>query len=141
MNFVYRADFTPDQDGGFLVTFADVAEAITHGETHEAALSNAVEALGLALRGYLADGRPLPTPAVASGTPVAVDAEDAIKLALIDAFRASGISKTELARRLGKNEAEARRLLDPDHPSKTGAMQSALRTLGKSISITVLEAA
>lgn len=141
MQYVYFADFEIDPDGGFLVTFPDVPEAITHGETRTEALTSAREALSLALRGILQEGRDLPLPVTLIGEPVALDAEDAVKLAVIQSFKNAGISKRELARRIGKTENEARRLLDPDHRSKLGPLQDALQALGKRIVVTVLEAA
>lgn len=141
MQYVYFADFEIDPDGGFLVTFPDVPEAITHGETRTEALASAREALSLALRGILQEGRDLPLPVTLIGESVALDAEDAVKLAVIQSFKNAGISKRELARRIGKTENEARRLLDPDHRSKLGPLQDALQALGKRIVVTVLEAA
>ncbi|MGY5788827.1 hypothetical protein ACXHXM_00810 len=70
-----------------------------------------------------------------------VQAEDAIKLAVIQASNEANISKRELARRLGKTENEARRILDPDHHSKLGQLQDAMQALGKTIVVSVLEAA
>lgn len=140
MNYLYHAELASDPDGGFLVTFPDVPEAITHGETEAKAVESAVEALGLALRGYAAKGRALPGQRFKTGRPVAVEASDAMKLAVIEAFREARIAKTELARRLGRGETEARRILDPDHPTKIGLMQEALRVLGRRMSI-VVEAA
>lgn len=141
MEFIYYANVNHDPDGGFLVTFADVPEAITHGVDKDDAVSSASEALGLALRGIVAQGQPLPQPKAIQGVPVAVDAEDALKLAVISAFNEAGISKSELARRLSKSENEARRILDPDHSTKLGQLQETLRVLGKTIVISVKEAA
>jgi antitoxin HicB len=62
---------------------------------------------------------------------------DAMKLAVIEAFRSEGITKTELARRIGKRETEARRILDPDHPSKVETLQEALTSMRKSLVISV----
>lgn len=141
MDFTYQATLEDDPDGGFVVTFADVPEAVTAGDTRAEALENAREALGLALRGILQQGRNLPASTATEGTPVAVDADVAAKLAVVVAFRAAGISKTELARRLGKTENEARRILDPDYGTKIGLLQDALRVLGQEIVIRVREAA
>lgn len=141
MEFVYKANVVADPDGGFVVTFIDVPEAITHGNTKEEAMENAQEALGLALRGIVLDDQPLPQPVSRDGVSVAVDPEDAIKLAVIQAFQQADISKSELARRLGKSENEARRILDPDHRTKLGQMQDAMHALGKTLVVSVLEAA
>ena len=41
----YPAALIPDPDGGFTVTFRDVPEAITEGDTREEALSNIADAI------------------------------------------------------------------------------------------------
>lgn len=142
MEYVFDARLEQDPEGGFVVIFPDVPEAITAGKTRPEALANATEALGLALRGIAALGRDLPKRAPRSGlAPVAVEAVDALKLALIEVFRQSGLTKTEFGRRLGKTETEARRILDPDHATKIATMQAALAALGKSVVISVRDAA
>ena len=141
MNLIYAATVTPDPDGGFLVSFSDVPDALTHGDTREEALENAAEALGLALRGYLADDEPLPEPKSSEGIMIAVEPADAAKIAVIDRFRKSGLSKSELARRIGRSEGEARRILDPDYPSKIGTMQEALKAMGQTIVVSTMELA
>ena len=40
MQYVYFAELEADPDGGFLVTFPDVPEAITHGEDRAEALAS-----------------------------------------------------------------------------------------------------
>lgn len=143
MEYRYWAAIRADEDGGFLVTFPDVPEAITQGDDLPDAKRSGAEALGLALRGYLARGKALPHPA-ASGealTEIAVDPRDAMKMAVIEAFQASGLSKSELARRLGKGENEARRILDPDYPTKLDALTAALGVLGKQVVVSVRDAA
>jgi antitoxin HicB len=142
MEYIFDARFESDPDGGFIVTFPDVPEAITAGETREEALANATEALGLALRGIASFGLSLPKRGRHPGlVPVAVEAADALKLALIEAFRQSGLTKTEFGHRLGKTENEARRILDPDHATKIATMQAALASLGKSVVVSVRDAA
>jgi antitoxin HicB len=142
MEYIFDARLEADPDGGFVVTFPDVPEAITAGKTREEALANATEALGLALRGIASLGRGLPERTRRPGlVPVAVEAADALKLALVEAFRQSGLTKTEFGRRLGKTETEARRILDPDHATKIATMQAALASLGKSVVVSVRDAA
>ena len=142
MEYIFDARLEADPDGGFVVTFPDVPEAITAGKTREEALANATEALGLALRGIASLGRGLPERTRRPGlVSVAVEAADALKLALVEAFRQSGLTKTEFGRRLGKTETEARRILDPDHATKIATMQAALASLGKSVVVSVRDAA
>lgn len=142
MNYIYNACLEDNGEGGLLVTFPDVPEAITEGASREEAMANASEALGFALRHYLGSGHDLP-PANASAAdlmPIEVTAADALKLAVIEGFRASGLRKTELAERLGMVESEARRILDPDHPTKIRTLELALRALGKRASVAVVAA-
>ncbi len=143
MSIEYYAHFSPDPDGGILVTFPDVPEAITHGIDETEARVHASEALGLALRGYVLEGRALPEAAVKHKqlVRVAPDAHDALKIATILAFQDSGLTKVALAKMMGKQEGEIRRILDPDHATKLPAMQQALRLLGKEIIIDVRDAA
>lgn len=143
MEYVFAASFEPDPEGGYLVTFPDVPEAITSGATIAEATANAAQALGLALRGIVALGRPLPSAAARGKNlhPISIRPDVAMKLALVEAFRQSGISRTELATRLGKAESEARRILDPDHPTKLATMHAALAALGKTVVISVHNAA
>jgi antitoxin HicB len=99
----------------------------------------------MALLEYLARGRPLPKVKTKTKgrdlVPVAVAADVAAKLAVLEAFTEAGISKVDLARRLGKDEKEVRRILDPRHPSKLPALTDALRVLGKRLVVAVEKAA
>ena len=51
--------------------------------------------------------------------------------ALFLAMREQDVNQSELARRLGVGEQEARRLLDPRHGTKIPALEHALHLLGK----------
>jgi antitoxin HicB len=108
----YPVILTPDEiDGGFVVTFTDVPEAITQGETVPEALVQAADALEEAIAGRIRRGDPIPEPSTAGDRPrVPVPAQTAAKAALYLALRETGISKPELAARL--------ELLDPRHSSK-----------------------
>jgi len=141
MRFVYPAEITEAPDG-WTVTFPDVPEAITGGATRDEAIGRAAEALVSALSIYVEAGERLPSPSPAKGCPlVSVTALEAAKLALHQAMSEDGLSKVELARRMGKHERAIRRLLDPLHRSHIGEVETALRNLGRRIEISVREAA
>ena len=52
--FIYAVKLTPDKDGGFLVRFRDLPEAITQGDTVEEALA---EGAGLPGRSHRSSNR------------------------------------------------------------------------------------
>jgi antitoxin HicB len=140
-SFTYGALIEPGDEAGLVVTFPDVPEAITQGRDDADAHAMAEEALGLALLSYPERGLPLPKPRHKGLTPIAPAPDVAAKLAVLEAFAEAGISKSELARRLDKDEKEVRRILDPKHATKLPALQNALRALGKRLVIGVEKAA
>lgn len=148
MATTFYAALIPDPDGGFVVSFPDVPEAITGGDTRAEALNMAADALTVALLGRLDDGRSLPRPATNSAglVPVTVPAQFAAKIALIEAFRAAQstdprMSQSDLARRLDVDHKEIRRRLDPNHKTKLPALEETLKALGKRLIIRVEDAA
>ena len=58
----YPAILTPQPEGGYVVTFPDVPEAITQGDTIDEALDHAIDALETALTFYDECGQPHPVP-------------------------------------------------------------------------------
>jgi antitoxin HicB len=65
----------------------------------------------------------------------------AAKTALYMAMKEAGIANVQLARKLGCDEKEVRRILDPRHPTKLPRIQEALDVLGKRLVLGVEEAA
>src|SRR5450631_3411324 len=103
--FTYAAEFEPgERRGVIVVSFPDVPEAITQGDNPADARAQAEEALGLALLTYPERGLPLPKPRAKgkSLTMIAVAPDVVAKLAVLEAFAAAGIAKSELGRRMGK---------------------------------------
>ena len=62
------------------------------------------------------------------------------KAALYLALREAGIGKSELARRIGCDVREVRRMLDPHHPTKLPRIEAALEALGKRLVVGMEEA-
>jgi antitoxin HicB len=132
----------PQPEGGWTVTFPDVPEAITEGDTDEEVAAMAEDAVVTALSGYIDNDEPLPRPSAANGRPVAVVPPlVAAKLALHDAMLAAGVSNVVLGKWLGLEEKAVRRLRDPLHRSHIAAVEAALRLLGKRLEVTVRDAA
>ena len=138
--FVYPATLTPDpQDGGFVVTFVDVPEAITQGDDVPEALHQAADCLEEAMVGRIRrrDDIPEASPVRAGQYAVALPAHTAAKAALYLALHQTQLTQVELAARLHCDEKEVRRLLDPRHASKLSRMEAALAILGQQLVVGV----
>lgn len=136
--YSYAAELTAGEvDGVVVVSFADVPEAITEGDGEDEALLAAEDALGLALLSYPLRGLPVPVAEPRPGPIVTVSPEVGAKLAVLEAFAESGLSKVEFARRIAKDEKEVRRILDPMHATKLSTLSRALAALGRRLVVGV----
>ena len=128
------------QDGprDFIVTFPDVPEAITQGDTLQQARMAAHDALATALAVYLDMERPFPTASqildehVAPGSSrwvTAVEPKLAARARLAAELKSQGISKVGLARMLGKDEKIVHRMLT-GRSASLEAILEALRAVG-----------
>jgi antitoxin HicB len=142
-DFIYPFVLTPEDSGGFVVTFPDVPEAITQGEDWADALAQATDALDEAIAGRIRRGDDIPQPSpFSSDSPVVlVPALTAAKASLFLALRQARLGKSELASRMGCDENEVRRLLDPRHASRLTRIQQALAVLGKGIAVRMVDEA
>ena len=99
----YPVTLTPDaQDGGFVVTFVDIPEAITQGDTEAQALAAAKDALESALDFYFEDKRAVPPPSKAKRGQHVVElaASLSAKVLLLNEMVTQNVRPAELARRL-----------------------------------------
>lgn len=135
--YSFTIELEPDPDGGVLATFPDVPGAITHGADEQDAIAQARIALAVALFGYLKMDQRLPRPRRRVGRKVAPHATDVLKIAVVEAWLASDLSKTDFARLLDVDEKEARRILDPDAATKADRLEQALSVLGRKLHIAV----
>jgi len=140
MRYSYPARLEQQDDRSFLVTFPDVPEAVTDGETKDEAMHEARDALTAALAGYVHARRdiPQPSPCTRSHKPVHLSPLIASKLALYESMHRQHVSNTELARRLGITENAVRRLVDPDHRSHIGQVERALDALHVQLTVEAL---
>jgi antitoxin HicB len=134
--FDYPVNLAPDGDT-VLVTFPDIPEAITFGETEEEALRQAVDALESALSFYVDQRKPLPVPSVYDLPKVRPSTLECIKLGIYKEMLNQGIRKAELARRLGWKGPQVDRLFDLEHASKFDQLEAAAKALGKHIEVTL----
>ena len=137
--FIYPADVERDKAGYFLVTFPDFPEAGTDGETLEEALAEATDCLAEAVAGRIARTENIPKAArkQKGQYAIVIPAQIAAKAALYLAMKETGIDKSALARRLGRDVKEVRRLLNPKQPSEIQRIEEALAVIGQELVVGV----
>jgi antitoxin HicB len=142
MLFDYPITLTAEKPSGFVITFVDLPEAMTSSETEDELdiFTVAQDALDEAIAGRMirAESIPLPSLSTQGQMRVPLSAQMAAKAALYVAMKESGFSKSDLADELQCDEKEARRLLDPHHPSKLPRIEQALACLGRHLVVGVV---
>jgi antitoxin HicB len=132
----YPVELTPD--GKFLmVTFPDIPEANSQGDSVEDALRMAADALETALDFYFDAGRPVPVPSKPKRGQHTVElrASVAAKVLLLNEMFSQKVRPSELARRLRVTRQEVNRLIDRRYTSKIDGIATALKALGKTMEI------
>ena len=98
----YPVTLTPAPEGGYMVSFVDIPEALTQGETVAEAMEAAKDALLTAFDFYFEDNEliPLPSPLNSHDHFIEVPLSVASKVLLLNAFLQSEITQQGLARRI-----------------------------------------
>ncbi len=136
----YPAKFEPDTEaGGYVVTFRDIPEAITQGETEEEAMQMAADALLTSMDFYFDDKRPVPSPskALKGERLISLPASVSAKILLLNEMLTQRIQPIELARRLNTTKQEVNRIIDLSHATKIDRIEEALAALGRHLEIAV----
>ena len=133
MRYAYPCHITLHEGNEFVVSFPDVAGALTGANDRSEVLELAVDALAGALAGYVEHRQaiPVPSPVLDGQEVVAVDPVTAAKLELYSAMRNQGITKRALAERLGLSDTTVGRLTDPDRRSRIDRVARALQAVGR----------
>jgi antitoxin HicB len=135
--FQYSVLLTAADEGGYVVTCRDLPQLITQGEDEQDSLEQAADAMDEVFATYMIEGIDFPDPSKPKRREhlVSPPAETMAKAALYVAMREAGISKLQLAKRLGVDEKEVRRLLDPHYGSKLPRIDQAISALGQRLVI------
>ena len=136
----YPVTLTKDDNNTILVTFPDVPDAVTYGDTREDAMGRAADALLTVFDAYIKDRRDIPSPSARGTAFVEVPALETSKIELYRAMRQGNVTKTELAKRLDWHMPMVDRVLDVHHESRLDQMEAALSAVGKTLTVTVLDA-
>jgi len=137
VELAYPAVFEADPDGDYVVTFPDFGVGATQGDTYEEAIAHAADLLETMVANYMAEDWDLPNPSAANGRPlVRLAPLVAAKAELFRAMRAAGLSKGELAERLGMPQQQCARLFSIDHAQRLDRIDAALAALGRRLVVT-----
>jgi antitoxin HicB len=133
----FPVKLSKEPEGGYTVTFPDIPEAITCGESVEDALYRAKDALESAMDFYFEDRRPVPAPSKAKRGQAVVELSASLsaKVLLLNEMLQQKVRPAELARRLCTTPQEVTRLVDLHHTSKIDGIALALKALGKTLEI------
>jgi antitoxin HicB len=137
--FTYPAAVERDEAGYFLVTFPDLPEAGTDGETLEEALTEAGDCLAETIAGRITRQEDVPEASRKRKNQhiVTLPAYMAAKAALYLTMKEQELSPGVLANLLNCNEKEVRRLLDPKHAAGLQQIEAALAAIGQTLIVGV----
>ena len=135
----YPAVIKADGDG-WMVSFPDIPEALSAGNTYEEAIAMAKDALVSALEFYFDDKREIPEPSRVKKGQVAIElpASVAAKALLLNEMVRQKVRPAELARRMGTTAQEVNRLTQLTHTTKIDGIDNAMQALGKRLDIRVV---
>ena len=132
MKIEYPAQIQKEQDGTFFVSFPDIPEAITEGETMEEALFNASEVLTLAMEYRLDEEQNIPDPSNIAGDNIHLISPIAkVQSAMLIRKSRQGRSLADLARTLETSWPSVQRLENPHNSPTLKMIDKAATALGK----------
>ena len=142
MSWTYGVKIEVDDAGDFVVSVRDLPEAQTSGDTGEEAIALAADAIGVAVGARIDHEEDLadPSPVAPGEIAISLSLRLSAKATLYRLWRNSGVTRLELARRMGRTENEARRILDPYHAAKLDDIEAVARALGARLAIEVAPA-
>ena len=123
-----------EDDGAVLATSPDFPELTTFGDDREEAVTRAAEALEEAIAARIHNRRNIPPPSGGAAYAI-LPTLTSVKVMLYQSMRDQGITKAELARRLGWHLPQVDRVLDVQHRSWLDQMDAALGAIGRQLHV------
>ena len=123
-----------EDDGAVLATSPDFPELTTFGDDQQEAVAHAVQALGEAIAARINDRKDIPPPSRGAAYAI-LPTLTSVKVMLYQSMRDQGITKAELARRLGWHLPQVDRVLDIQHRSWLDQIDAALGAIGRQLQV------
>lgn len=130
--------------GGCVVTFPDFGYGVTQGETGTEAMEMAQDLLMLTIGDFIRESKPLSKAKRHRGARyrhVRLPALQVAKADLYAAFLESGLTKAELARRIGIPKTHIDRVFSLRHHSRLDQIEAAFAAFGKRLHVEARDAA
>jgi antitoxin HicB len=139
MSWTYGARFETDESGDHFATVRDLPEVQTSADTLDEALAAAADAIKVSVSARIDHEEELapPTAIATAEIAIALPLRLAAKATVYLLWRKAKISKSELGRRMGRTETEARRVLDPYHDTDLDRIEAAAEALGAKLTIDI----
>ncbi len=137
----YEVTLDPDDNDTFFVTVPAFPEISTFGVNLEQARRNGLDAIEEAIAARIAAGDDLPGPARPDedmrmrGNFVQIPLLVFLKCGLYMRGRAKGITRAELARRMGVHREQVDRLFRIDHNSRLDQIEAAFEAIGEPLDV------
>lgn len=126
----------PEAGGEVYAVIPAIPAIIASGADEASALHQAELGLDAFVTSLLARGEALPEPE--TGDQLAFTPPlTAAKAFVIESFRMSNLSASELGRRIGLDEKEIRRVLDPYHASRISRLADVAQALGQRMTVAI----
>jgi antitoxin HicB len=109
----YPARLKKQPEGGFLIKFRDVPEALAQGGTKEEALGLGESALITALGVYMEEGKPIPLPSEPRRGEILIPlrVENTCRVMFYEAMRRKAFTVKDVAEKMGVTVYKAKKLL------------------------------
>lgn len=137
----YPVTLSREENGEYLVDFADFPNAHSTGDTEEQALAEAVDGLISVIEMLMDDRRAVPLPsAPADGQPtVALPALETAKVLVWNEMMDQKLRKLDLANKMGIHKQQVDRLFDLRHSSKVDQVEKAATALGHCLNVELVK--
>lgn len=134
----YRLVLTPDDNDTLLITAPAFPELTSYADSRGDVNRVAILALEEAIGARMARNLDIPEPDFEPAEVLLADwvepsLQTTIKVALYKAQRESGVTRAEMARKLGWRREQVDRLFRPDHASRLDQLQAGFAALGKTV--------
>ena len=135
----FPALFEKDEGGGYVVTFRDIPEAITQGDTLPEAREAARDALVTAMDFYFEDSRQVPDASLLQPGEELVELPLSIsaKVLLLNEMLAKRFRPADLAKAMDIKPQEVTRIMDLHHATKIDTLARAFSVIGRRLELSL----